>query len=132
VVTRGRGRGMGLALRAVLGPLIDVEQFVLPDHDDIAVIEVVVAHALGVQKDAVGAVEVLAYEAALDLQVVGGSAAYDQAARIERSLADGAASGCEQDTRQRRLGTIVGSCAPVAALAARRIAAQAQQSRAGT
>src|ERR1700676_5176772 len=116
MVTRGRGRGMGLALRAVLGPLIDVEQFVLADHDDIAVIEVVVAHALGVHEDAVGAVEVLdhavvgrgddllvvpAADATLDLQVVGRGAVKDQTAAIQRALAAGATTRYGIYARQR-------------------------------
>jgi hypothetical protein len=50
------GRLWSLRRRALQRALIDVQQLVLPDSDDVAVVEIVITHALGMQEYAVGAV----------------------------------------------------------------------------
>src|SRR5438046_1748987 len=79
-------------LLAARGPLVHVDQFMLADQDDIAVVQVMAAHASGLHVDPVGAVQVLdvarmgrgdhlavmtADEAAVDLHVIVGRAADD-------------------------------------------------------
>ena len=52
------GHGAVEAAARARQPLVDVDQLVLADEYDIAIVEVVTAHALGFHVDAVGAVEI--------------------------------------------------------------------------
>ena len=112
-----RGRGVRvLDAAAVARALVDVQQLVLTDRHHVTVVEIVIAHALGLQVDAVGAVQILddaalrrgddlavmaADEAAVDLQIVGRRAADDEPSRMELVLAHGLAGRSQQDARQR-------------------------------
>src|SRR5207248_1107203 len=83
---------VGEGATAARRTLVHVDQFMLADQDDIAVVQVMAAHASGLHVDPVGAVQVLdvarmgrgdhlavmtADEAAVDLHVIVGRAADD-------------------------------------------------------
>jgi len=106
---RGFLDGRALRLRCAL---VDVEQLMLADGHDVAIIEVVMTHALALHEHAVGAVQILddgvlgrgddlavvtADEATVDLQIIGRSATDDESAGIEVMRRDGVAIARQQD-----------------------------------